>query len=261
MNTSGSVRIAYEDLGAGDPALLLLPGWCADRAVFEELAQRLSVRHRVLALDWRGHGDSDRPSEDFGSEQLVQDALAVIEDAGAGQVIPVSLSHGGWVAVELRRRLGARVPKLVATEWLMLEPPARLLELLRGLQSPAQWRQTVLQLFSVWLKDSSDMAAVRFVYDRMGAYGYDMWARAAREIREGYRREGTPLRALARLDEPPQVLHLYGQPADPAYLEAQLEFAARHPWFHVTRMPARGHFSMIEMPGDVARVIEDFVEF
>jgi pimeloyl-ACP methyl ester carboxylesterase len=104
MTTSGQFRIAYDDWGFGEPALLLLPGWCADRTVFQELAQRLSANHRVLALDWRGHGDSERPAGDFGAMQLVEDALAVIEDSGAEQIVPISLEQGGWVALELRRQ-------------------------------------------------------------------------------------------------------------------------------------------------------------
>ena len=38
---------------------------------------------------------------------MVADALAVIEAAGIEQVVPVAASHSGWVAIELRRRLGA----------------------------------------------------------------------------------------------------------------------------------------------------------
>ena len=60
-------------------------------------------------------------------------------------------------------------------------------------------------------------------------------------------------------DPPPEVLHLYGQPHDPAYLEAQQEFARAHPWFRVRRLDARTHFSMIEAPADVADAIEAFV--
>src|SRR5437764_11411838 len=118
------LAIHYDDLGKGEPALLCLPGWCAGRAVFTALARRLSERHRVLALDWRGHGDSDAPPDDFGMAELVRDALAVIEASGAQRIVPLATSHAGWVAIELRRTLGpARVPQLVLLDWIVTPAP------------------------------------------------------------------------------------------------------------------------------------------
>jgi hypothetical protein len=43
--TSNGIRIVYDDLGRGEPALLFLPGRCANRTVFADLAAECS-RHR-----------------------------------------------------------------------------------------------------------------------------------------------------------------------------------------------------------------------
>jgi pimeloyl-ACP methyl ester carboxylesterase len=64
-----------------------------------------TVRVLVVALDWRGHGASQRPAGDYTTHDVLDDALAVIERAHAAAMIPVGLSHAGWVAIELRRRL------------------------------------------------------------------------------------------------------------------------------------------------------------
>ena len=40
--TSNGVRITYDDAGRGEPALLFLPGWCANRTVFRDLARPCS---------------------------------------------------------------------------------------------------------------------------------------------------------------------------------------------------------------------------
>ena len=53
-------RVAWASQGRGEPALLLLPGWCETRAVFEPLALRLARTRQVVTLDWRGHGASVR---------------------------------------------------------------------------------------------------------------------------------------------------------------------------------------------------------
>jgi pimeloyl-ACP methyl ester carboxylesterase len=257
--TQDGLRIAYDDLGRGEPALLFLTGWCADRTAFQDVPQRVSATRRALVVDWRGHGESERPAGDFGTDGLVLDALAVIQASGAREVIPVALSHAGWVALELRRRLGARVPKLVLLDWIVLEAPPPFLQALAGMQSPARWRATVDAIFGLWLHGVDNAKVSRFVREGMGSYGFDMWSRAAREITAAYAKAGSPLKALAALDPPAPVLHLYAQPEDPAYLAAQQQFAAEHPWFQVSKLDARTHFPMFEVPADMAAVIGSFV--
>jgi len=116
---SEGTRIYYDDRGKGEPVLLCLPGWCVHHTIFVPLAERLSAQHRVLAMDWRGHGKSQASDRDFGYTEMLADVLAVIQASGAQSVIPIAQAHGGWVAIELRRRLDQRVPKMVLHQ---LEP-------------------------------------------------------------------------------------------------------------------------------------------
>lgn len=258
--TSTDVSIVYDDLEQGEPALLLLPGWCTNRTVFKNLAPLCARRRRTLLLDWRGHGESGSPTADFGNDDLVEDALTVVRASGARRIVPVSLSHAGWVAIELHKRLGVQIEKLVLLDWIiMMQPPREFFEGLDGMQSANRWRETVERIFSVWLGGVDNPALVRFVRDEMGSYGFDMWARAAREISTAYADRGTPLQILSELNPSLPVLHLYAQPEDPRYLEAQQLFAASHPWFRVHRLNARSHFPMYEVPDEMAKAIEDFV--
>jgi pimeloyl-ACP methyl ester carboxylesterase len=257
---ANGIRIAYDDVGDGEPALLFLPGWCVNRGVFSGLVARTREHHRSLALDWRGHGGSAAPQGDFGLEELVRDAAAVIEASRADRVVPVALAHAGWVAIELRRRLGRRIPKLVLLDWIVTEAPPPFLERLRGMQSAGHWKETVDQILTVWLHDIESEELTRFVREEVAAYGYDMWARAARMIEAAYAREHSPLEALARLEPSIPVLHIYAQPAGAEYLTAQQAFGAGHPWFRVRRLKARSHFPMFEVPDDMAEAIRYFVE-
>jgi pimeloyl-ACP methyl ester carboxylesterase len=191
---------------------------------------------------------------------LVEDALSVVQASGARRIVPVALSHAGWVAIELRRRLGARVEKLVLLDWIiMMQPPREFFEALDGMQSRERWRETIERIFAVWLSDVGNPALVRFVRDEMGSYGFDMWSRAAREISSAYADLGIPIQILSNMRPPLPVMHLYAQPDNPYYLEAQQLFAASHPWFSVQRLNARSHFPMYEVPGDMAKAIEEFV--
>lgn len=256
---SGEVRIHYDDRGRGEPALLLLPGWCANRKVFQSLAPLCGARRRTLALDWRGHGDSGTPSMDFGNKDLIEDALAVIRASGTQQVVPVAFAHSGWIALELRRKLGDQIPKLVLLDWHVVEAPSSFQRLLPELQSPDRWREAANWLLTFWLQGVSNPQLVWFVREEMGAFGFQMWARAAREISLALKEQGSPLQALARLSPPLPVLHLYGLPDDAGYLADQNAFAASHPWFKVQKLEAYSHLPMFEVPEDMAAAIEGFV--
>lgn len=258
MHTSTAVRIAFDDVGDGEPTLFFLPGWCANRTAFRGLLEPVGRHRRALALDWRGHGGSERLASDYTTYDLVDDAVAVIEASGTGAVVPVGLSHGGWVAVELRRRLGAeRVPALVFLDWTFTGPPPPLLDALCGLQDPDRWEAVRADLFRSWVTDL-DLPALYAHIGEMAEYGFDTWARAAREIGARFAAEGSPAAALERLDPPCPTLHVYAQPRDEDVLGSQEAFSRAHPWFRVHRLEARTHFPMFELPDELAGVIEDF---
>jgi len=126
---------------------------------------------------------------------MVDDVLAVVEEAGAHSIVPIAHAHGGWVAVELLRRLGERVSKLVLISWNPIitstnPAAAPLLSAAQGLQSEALWgalqdeagwKDAVGRLVDTWVKDApADVDAQ--IRDETGAHGFDDWPRAGREI-------------------------------------------------------------------------------
>ncbi len=256
---SNSLRISHDDQGQGEPALLFLPAWCMSRAGYGQLPIKCTTHRRVLALDWRGHGQSESPVDDFGADGLLQDALTVIESSGVQQVIPVTLSHSGWIGIELRRKLGERIPKLVHIDWVVLPPPPPYMDLVNGLASADKWQQARDQLFDIWLEGVDNPDIIKFVREEMGSYNGDMWMRSGREIGAAYAHGGSPLEALTTLKPPLPVLHIYSQPKDPEYLAAQQSFATANAWFSVYKLEAKSHFPTFEVPDEIAETIEKFV--
>ena len=55
------IRLAYDDRGAGEPAFVFVHGWTCDRSFFAPQAEHFARRHRVVSVDLRGHGESDKP--------------------------------------------------------------------------------------------------------------------------------------------------------------------------------------------------------
>lgn len=255
-SAQAGLGLGYDDLGAGEPALLLLTGWCSSRARWARAAPLLAENRRVVNLEWPSHGDSRPAGGDFGHAEMVDEALAMIDAAGLQTVIPCAASHSGWVALELSRRLGERVPAVVHLDWLLFEPSGQYMALLDQLQKPNGWPAARDKLFEIW-RAGVDDEHIEAAIDVMNRHGAEMWIRSGREISGAYRQAGSPLTAYSAMDRPPQVLHVYGQPPADEYLRAQEQFAAEHPWFSVRRIGARTHFAMIECPQLVAEAIEE----
>ena len=158
------------------------------------MPDRLVLEPDALRAAHQVHG---RP-RDFGLPDLLEDALAVVAASGAETVVPVAVSHAGWVAIELRRRLAHRIPALVLMDWLVLDPSPPFLDALQALQDPDRWQQTRDQLFGLWLTGApapgrrSDPARDGWVRIR------DV-ARAGREIAAACSRHGSLLHMLSSL--------------------------------------------------------------
>jgi pimeloyl-ACP methyl ester carboxylesterase len=260
---SEGIQIYYDGTGEGEPTLLCLPGFTNDHTIFEPLVERLSTAHRVLVMDWRGHGKSQPPDGDFGFAEMVGDAVAVIQDSEAHSVILIGQGQLPWVAVELRRRLGEQVPKVVASSWPVISargnPLApRFLGAMEAVQDEARWRETAEQVVTMFVSGAPASVQTQ-IQNQMLSHGYEMWSRAGREISAIFAREGDPLTALSKLSPPVPVLHVYAQPPAPEYLSAQESFAREHPWFHVCRLEAASQFPTLEEPDETAAVIREFI--
>ena len=99
-------RLAYDVAGAGDPPIVFVHGWSCERSHLEPQFRHFATRHRVAALDLRGHGQSD-PGPAYGTEAFADDVLAVIADAGldrSDRPVVVGHSLGALVALTVAAR-------------------------------------------------------------------------------------------------------------------------------------------------------------
>jgi pimeloyl-ACP methyl ester carboxylesterase len=109
---SGRAHIAYECDGAGDGAdVLLIHAGVTDRRSWRHVIERLRSRHRCVAYDARGYGETVYEAEDGWSP--AGDALAVLDAAGMERAAIVACSMGGQAAVDLALAHPERVAGLV----------------------------------------------------------------------------------------------------------------------------------------------------
>ena len=109
-------RLVYDDYGAGERLVVLLPGLLFSRRMHRPLAEALAERgHRVVCLDLLGHGDSDRP-EDMWNYSMVQfgaQALALLDHLEVGQAVLGGTSLGANASLEAAHAAPERVQGLL----------------------------------------------------------------------------------------------------------------------------------------------------
>ncbi len=116
--SSDGVRIAYIDIGEGEP-ILLLHGFASNHSinwVFPQWIKTLSgAGRRVIAYDARGHGQSEMlyRAEEYGIPLMAEDARNLLDHLGVERADVMGYSMGARVAAVLALSHPARVRSLI----------------------------------------------------------------------------------------------------------------------------------------------------
>ncbi len=133
------VEFHVAEAGAGEDVVLCLHGWPQHWYEWRHLMPALADRHRVLALDLRGFGESEAPRRGYEKEEMASDVLAVLDELGVERVKLVGHDWGGWIGFLLCLREPQRFERFLA---LNIVPPWVNLRNLIG----HAWRFTYQQL-------------------------------------------------------------------------------------------------------------------
>jgi len=159
-------RIHFLDWGgAGAPGVVLVHGLAASGWVWAPIARRLVAARRTVAMDLRGHGLSDAPTDTgaYDLEVLAGDVVAVAEGSGlldpdeaeaAGATVTlVGHGFGAIVAAVAAAELGDRCARLVLVDGGLDHLPSStgldVDEFLRGLDEPPE----VMRSMGAYLAD------------------------------------------------------------------------------------------------------------
>lgn len=121
---SQRLRLHYLDWGnRGKPPLVLVHGGRDHARSWDWVAEQLREDWHVVALDHRGHGDSDWVSDgNYSANDMVYDLAQLIHQLGVGPVTIVSHSMGGNVSLRYAGTFPDMVKKIVAIEGLGPSP-------------------------------------------------------------------------------------------------------------------------------------------
>ena len=114
--TREGVRVHWELFGEGTPTVFLLPTWSIIHSRHWKFQIADLARHcRVLVMDGRGNGLSDRPETPgaYADEEFALDALAVMDETGTESASLVALSAGARWALLIAAAHPERVRSIV----------------------------------------------------------------------------------------------------------------------------------------------------
>jgi pimeloyl-ACP methyl ester carboxylesterase len=109
------IELAYDDVGAGVP-VVLLHGFPFNRTLWREQTDALASTHRVVAPDLRGHGETEATSEPATMEEMARDVAALLDELKIERAVVGGLSMGGYVALAFYRLFPRRVRALLLAD-------------------------------------------------------------------------------------------------------------------------------------------------
>ncbi len=94
------IRMHYRDGNTGKKPILFIPGFSATLDTWNYAVLDLHDRYRCVAIDLRGHGDSDKPYSDYTYDEMCGDVSAFIHALDLRDVTMVGWSMGAGVALK-----------------------------------------------------------------------------------------------------------------------------------------------------------------
>ena len=123
--TVHGLRLAYREYAGEGRPLVLLHGVASNARIWLPVAPLLTPRFRVLAVDQRGHGQSDKPSSGYDFPSVVEDVREFVEALELELPVVAGHSWGGNVALEYAARHPEQVAGLVLVDGGFMEISAR----------------------------------------------------------------------------------------------------------------------------------------
>jgi pimeloyl-ACP methyl ester carboxylesterase len=116
------IALYYEEAGNGGPPLLLVHGFAGDLGHLAPQFDYFRGNHRVVAVDRRGHGRSDKPNQEYTIAGFADDLAWLCRELGLHRPVVVVHSQGG-IALELEARHAGIASSLVLLDAPLFPPP------------------------------------------------------------------------------------------------------------------------------------------
>lgn len=132
MLNRDDVELFYTEAGSGEPPVLLVHGWTCDHTAMAPLVTYFRRAHRVVNVDLRGHGESDKPEQEYSMAAFADDLAWMCGQLNLEKPIVIGHSMGGVIAVKLAAQF-PDLPSAVVTLDSPVVPNVALVERVRPL--------------------------------------------------------------------------------------------------------------------------------
>jgi 3-oxoadipate enol-lactonase len=250
VQVSDGTRLFVSEHGRGDDVLFIpglgYSGWCWERQVGP-----ISEFARMLAMDNRGVGHSDKPGGPYSIEQMADDAYDVLRQKTSGPAHVVGTSMGGYIAQTLAMRHPEAVRSLVLVATTSggqgcTPVPAETLRrwAAASVLSPADFaRKTMPRSFSRgWSRQHPEEFKELLGLRLQTSTPTSAW-RSQFEACAAFLSEGLP---AGEIGKPVVIVHGTADRVVPYENAAHL--ARRHPHASVVTLDGAGHLCWIERP-------------
>ncbi|MFH1808566.1 MAG: alpha/beta fold hydrolase [Pseudomonadota bacterium] len=256
------VRLHVRDSGGGSHhAVLLIHGYASSMATWVANFDALAAQHRVIAVDLKGFGESEKPAGDYSPAAQATLLVHLLDQLGVDVADLVAHSYGCAVALRLALDHPGRVGRLVLmSAWVYEEQLPTFFRLARV---PVVGET----LFTLYYKEQPDarigsgfydpqrvdeslVDAVKAAYDRPGAVAAahavarDQWL----EVQDTH---------YTRLHHP--SLLLWGRHDDTSGIEVGEQLEAELGDARLVVLPRSAHFPMLERAATVNHLMVEFL--
>jgi pimeloyl-ACP methyl ester carboxylesterase len=240
-------RVRYTDRGEGPP-VVLLHGFASSLETWVTVAPVLEKKHRVITLDLKGFGWTDRPEGDYSPAAQARLVFGLLDARGVEQAAVVAHSWGSSVALSMALARPDRVTRIALYDaWVFEE---QLPSFFLWSRSPGMGEV----LFGMFYTERPDEKMARAFYDQR----YVSHALVT-DVERALERPGTVAAALAavrgqrfaevqpryRTIAQPTLL-LWGREDEVTTLPFGERLARELPGARLVVYPRCGHFPMIE---------------
>jgi pimeloyl-ACP methyl ester carboxylesterase len=245
------IKLAYDDQGAGKPAFVFAHGWTCNRSFFAPQAAHFARRHRVVSVDLRGHGESEKPQGPYPIAAYADDIAHIIDHLNLGKAVVVGHSMGGTAALQLAADYPDHVAAIVMVDpGAFVFPPevrARLEAMVTAIEAGNQEPRQQAIKANMFLP-TSDRKLMEDVLAVMMATPSHVAASAMRGVIEF---DAPTVAAQCKVP----ALHLANAlHRNPPHLMSQWLPNVVNGW-----TVGAGHFSQLEVPDQVNAMIEGFL--
>jgi pimeloyl-ACP methyl ester carboxylesterase len=175
----------YEDEGKGSP-IVFIHGMGGDTSEWRPIKPYISKEARFIAMDLRGHGNSERPEGAYTQSLFSNDVALLLDELGVDRAYICGLSMGG-----------------IVTQYLALDHPGKVKGAILVDTTPCMLAETA-EMSSKWFKDLQERGKEAYIETEIKDVFHPMFIRRHPkdvEMFKGYMRERDNLETMNRINK------------------------------------------------------------